>query len=155
MGKAEDLGDRDETPRADGDDLEDAEDVVDRRVVGSLFVAIVEPMQAREEHPERKARDEEHDLPRRPDVVDSLRRRDQREGEDESDEQPGDVGDEEEATHEPPTAACNAWEDVPTLSDGTVARCDGDAISRCCLQRHPPLHARLPTMRPYIPRSPG
>ena len=55
------------TPRipsvADGNHLQNAEDVVDGRVVGSLLVSIVEAMHARDEHPEREARHEEGDLP--------------------------------------------------------------------------------------------
>ncbi len=70
MRQADDLRDRHEPPRADGDHLQNAEDVVDGRVVGSLLVSIVEAVHACDEHPEGEARDEECDLPARVDLID-------------------------------------------------------------------------------------
>ena len=54
MRKAESCDDE-EAPRSERDDLEDADDVVDRRVVGPLLVAVVQPVDPGEQHPERQA----------------------------------------------------------------------------------------------------
>ena len=52
--KAGEVRDREEAPRPKRDDLEDADDVVDRRVVAPLLVAVVQPVEPREQHPERE-----------------------------------------------------------------------------------------------------
>ena len=43
-------------PGADGDEVEDADDVVDRRVVGALLVAVVEAVELRDHDPDRERR---------------------------------------------------------------------------------------------------
>ena len=67
--QARDVRDDEEAPRSERDDLKDADDVVDGRVIGSLLVAVVEPVNPREQHPERERRDEERGLPHRSDAV--------------------------------------------------------------------------------------
>ena len=77
-GRSEDVRDDEEAPRPQRYDLEDADDVVDRRVVGSLLVTVVEAVDPREQDPERKRRDEEGDLPHGRDLVGRGRRRRER-----------------------------------------------------------------------------
>ncbi len=77
--KVENMRDDEEAPRPQRHDLEDADDVVDRGVVGSLLVTVVEAVDAREQHPERKGGEEESDLPDRRDLVGRGRRRSERE----------------------------------------------------------------------------
>ena len=54
-----------EDPRPQRDDLKDPDHVIDGRVVGSLFVAVVQAVDASEENPQWKACDEERELPGR------------------------------------------------------------------------------------------
>ena len=63
------VGEREEHPRADRDHVEDAEEVVDRRVVGALLVARVQAVEAREHDPDRQRQREEKDLDLRADAV--------------------------------------------------------------------------------------
>ena len=42
-------GQREEDPGADGEHVEEAEQVVDRRVIGACLVAVVEPVDPREQ----------------------------------------------------------------------------------------------------------
>ena len=154
MREADDLGDGHEPPGADGDHLQDAEDVVDGRVVGSLLVSIVEAMHARDEHPEREAGDEERDLPTRVDHVDCGVRRNQRERKQERGQEPDEIGHEQQAAHEPAAAPQGGHRSVELRNSRTLTGYDGHAVARCCLQLTPPLHARLPAMR-FLPSSPG
>ena len=154
MRQADDLGDRHEPPGADRDHLQDAEDVVDGRVVGSLLVSIVEAVHARDEHPEGEARDEECDLPARVDLIDRGFGRDQRESEQERGQEPDEIGDEQQPAHEPATAPQGRHGSLDLRNDRAITRCDDKAVARCCPQLNPPLHARLPAMR-FPPSSPG
>ena len=70
MRQAGELGNDENTPRSQRDHLEHAEEIVDGRVVGPLLVSVVQPVDAGEQNPERKAQEEEHDLPPRLDLVD-------------------------------------------------------------------------------------
>ena len=47
--KAEDVRHDEEAPRSERHDLEDADDVVDRGVIGSLLVSVVQPVDAGEQ----------------------------------------------------------------------------------------------------------
>ncbi len=147
MREADDLGDRDEPPRPDRHHLEDAEDVVDRRVIRPLLVPVVEPVHPCEEHPERQACDEERDLPAHADDVDDRSGRDEGEREKERANEPDEIGDEEQASHEPAPPPHRAWEHGDLRDDPALARGDCDAIPRWCSQMNPPLHARLPALR--------
>ena len=80
--KTDDVRDDEEAPRPQCDELEDTDHVVDRRVVGSLLVAIVEAIDPREEHPEWEGGDEQPDLPDRRDLVTRRCRWSEREGDD-------------------------------------------------------------------------
>ena len=72
MSELHDVRADEEDPGSDRDHLEDAEEVVDGRVIGALLVTVVQPMQARENHPQRQARAEQDELPLRHDGVDGL-----------------------------------------------------------------------------------
>ena len=63
MRESEDARQDQETPRSERHDLEDVDDVVDRGVVRMLLVAVVQPIDAEEQEPQRQACDEEGDLP--------------------------------------------------------------------------------------------
>ncbi len=67
-----------EAPRPEGNQLDDPDHVVDRRVVAALLVAVVQPVNPREQRPERQGAGEECELPPHPDRV---RRGDRRERE--------------------------------------------------------------------------
>ena len=62
-GKSDDMRDDEKAPRAERDDLKDADNVVDGRVICSLLVAVVETVNPREQHPERERCDEEREPP--------------------------------------------------------------------------------------------
>ena len=64
-----DMRDDEKAPRSERDDLKDADNVVDGRVIRSLLVAVVETVNPREQHPERERREEECGLPHRSDAV--------------------------------------------------------------------------------------
>ena len=64
-----DIGERKEEPRADRQHVEDAEELVDARVVGPLLVARVEVVDATEHDPEGERQGEQHDLDLRADPV--------------------------------------------------------------------------------------
>ena len=64
VGEPDDVRADEEDPCSDRDHLEDAEEVVDRRMVGPLLVPVVQPVQPREHHPQRQARAEQDELPR-------------------------------------------------------------------------------------------
>ena len=59
MGDAGEPGSGKEDPGADGDEVEDADDVVGRRVIRSLLVAVVEAVELGRDHPRRQADHEE------------------------------------------------------------------------------------------------
>ena len=51
-----------EDPGAEGDHVENTPRVIDRGIVGLLLVAVVEPVRAGEQHPDRQRRDEDERL---------------------------------------------------------------------------------------------
>ena len=87
-------------PHAGRDQVQDADDLVDRRMVGALLVSLVEPVQLRQDDPERQAGQEHQQLLRvRRAVEDAagVEGRDQEERQ----RQAGDVGEEQHAPDEP------------------------------------------------------
>ena len=68
-GKSDDMRDDEKAPRSERDDLKDADDVIDGRMIGSLLVAVVEPVNPSEQHPERERCEEERSLPCGSDAV--------------------------------------------------------------------------------------
>ena len=104
MGELHDVRPDEEDPGSDRDHLEDAEEVVDGRMVGALLVTVVQPMQAREDHPQRQARAEQDELPLRHHGVDGRRRRNDSLRDDERSHEPDDVREEQQSTHEPAAA---------------------------------------------------
>ena len=87
-------------PRAEGDHVQDADEIVRRRVVGPLLVAVVEPVQLGEHDPGRQRREEEDELGLERDALrGSLARRHLR-GE-ERNREPEQVGGEQHAAHQP------------------------------------------------------
>ena len=99
VAEARDLGDHDNAPRPQRHHLEDAEQIVDSRVVRALLITIVEPLYVGEQHPERQAQHEQNELPACRDRVEDGRRRRQDQREDKRRREPDDVGHEEQATH--------------------------------------------------------
>jgi hypothetical protein len=90
-----------EDPCADRDHLEDAEEVVDRRVIRPFLVPVVQPVQPSENHPQRQARAEQHELPLRDDGVHRCRRTNNPLRDDERRHEPDDVCEEQQPPHEP------------------------------------------------------
>ena len=80
--------------------MEDADDVVDRRVVGPLLVPLVEAVELRENDPAGQAGREERELAVRGDAVGGLGLEQPRR-QDEGDRQPDDVRDQQRAPDEP------------------------------------------------------
>ena len=116
-----------EDPRADRDEVEDADDVVGRRVVRSLLVAVVEAVELGGDDPAGQADDEEDeelgDIG--VDAVDDARRA-AISSHDEGREQPDEVRDEERPAYEPAATSATALperlvEDVRKARDGPSA----------------------------------
>ena len=133
-----------EAPRAERDDLDDADDVVDRRVVRSLLVPVVEAVDPREQHPQRKARHEEGDLPTGRDPIRSRIRRREVHGDDIRACEADDVGHEKKPPHEPSTPPTGGRPRATRFINGSIALCDGDRILRYCAQPSPPPSPGLP-----------
>ena len=110
-----------EDPDADRDAAEDADDVIDRRVVGPLLVPVVEPLEAQEKEPAGDREQECHDLEARSDSVARRAARDKRAGKSEGEDEPHDVGDEQAAPNESASP-------IPLPPDGQL---DGLLLERC------------------------
>jgi hypothetical protein len=70
-------------------------------VVGSLLVAVVETVDAREQDPQREGRGKERDLPDRRDPVDRRGRWGEPQSDDVGDDEPDDIRNEQQSPHEP------------------------------------------------------
>ena len=92
-----------ERPRAKGDELEHADDLVDRRVVDVFLIAVVEPVELGRDDPQRQCQQQHRELNPGlrsvPAGHDQLR-------EQIREDQAGSVGSEQSAPHEPAAAAC-------------------------------------------------
>ena len=95
------MRDDEKTPRPERHDLEHADDVVDRRVIGALLVAIVEPVDPGQQDPEREGSHEERDLPDRRDAVGRRPWRNECKRHEICAKEPHDVGAEQQPPHEP------------------------------------------------------
>ena len=133
-----------EAPRAERDDLNDANDVVNRRVVCSLLVPVVEAVYPREQHPQRKARREEGDLPTGRDPIQSRIGRREFHGNDIRDREADDVGHEKKPPHKPSPPPTGGRPQATRFINGSIALCDGDRILRYCAQPSPPPSPGLP-----------
>ena len=91
---------REHQERPDGDEVEDADDVVDRRVVGALLVPVVEPVDLRGDDPDRERQQEEVDLEAERHAARGLPAGDEVRDE-EGGEQADDVREQERAADEP------------------------------------------------------
>ena len=89
---------------ADRDEVEDAAEVVDTRVVRSLLVARVEAVEASGDHPEREHEQEEQPLPLLAHRIQAPRRGSDELGQEESAGQANDVGREQNSAHQPTAA---------------------------------------------------
>ena len=91
-----------ERPRAERDELEDADDLVDRRVVDVLLVAVVQPEELGGDDPERQRQQQDRELNpgirAAPGGDDQLR-------EQIREDQAGSVGGEQSPSHEPAATA--------------------------------------------------
>jgi hypothetical protein len=117
-----------EAPRAESDHLDDADDVVDRRVVGALLVTVVQAVHACQQDPQRDGRSEQQDLRDRSDPVGRGGRGD-RHGDDVRRHEADDVGEKEQPPHEPSAASPLRPRHVD-LMESSIARCDGDRVLR-------------------------
>ena len=96
---------RREDPGADGDDMEDADEIVGGRMVRALFVAVVEAVQLRDHYPERERGQEEKRLGSSVGELCPPMGGDQKFGEQESSHQAEDVRAQEHAPDEPAATA--------------------------------------------------
>ncbi len=137
-------------PRADGDEVEHAHHVVHGRVVGALLVAVVQPVELRDDDP-RRQREEEHEvLPAHRHVIDRSAGWKDRFGDQERQGEPDDVGEEQCAPDEPPAPADDRRL-APTVEDLECALVDGRmhlVDDECALEQGRPLrgvHAFAPS----------
>ena len=125
-----------EDPHAHRDAPEHADDVVDRGVVGSLLVTVVEPLEAEEQDPERDREQERHELEPRSDLVGRVAGRWQDEvREDEGKNEAGHVGHEEASLDQRSATEAPAWN-----RSGRMQRLDGQLVrerARCVGIRTP------------------
>ena len=129
-----------EQPGADRDEVEDADDVVGRRVVGALLVAVVEAVELRRDDPERQRREEDRP-PRRADVATAGRRAGySRLRDEEREQQPDEVGGEQHPAHQP-TAALDPRRPPAPLEDLERPLVDGPSARR---------RARVPARAPAV-----
>ena len=93
-----------EDPHAHGDQVEDADDVVGRRVIRPFLVAVVEAVELGRDHPRRQADHEEDEQlgDVRVDLVEDMAERDLRH--EEGSDQPDEVRTEQRPADEPPAA---------------------------------------------------
>ena len=99
--KTEEPRDGDERPRSGRDELEDTDEVVHRRVIGSDVVAVIEAEDLRRDHPRRKGCEQDEDLY-------SGRKGRERAGQREGESEPDHVRDEEQSPHQPAAATAPA-----------------------------------------------
>ena len=127
-----------EAPGSERDDLNDPDDVVHGGVIRALLVPVVQPVDAREQNPERDGGDEENDLPDRSRRDRRMRRapRARRRRRTTSPARRRRRASEQTA-HQPPAA--------PTLRPGCIdlmepriALCDGDRVLDTALKPRPP-----------------
>ena len=152
-----------EGPDGHRDHVEDAGEVVDRRVVGALFVLVVEAVQLRDEHPRRDGGDERDDLVRRVEHTGRARAGDEPFREQQRGEQADDVGGDEHATDEPSAPADNR-RTPPLLDDlerAVVEHRDRAVVQRQTVEESRLLHrvhraapSAALTARPGITRRP-
>ena len=102
----EDVREREEEPRADGEHVEDAEELVDARVIGSLLIARVEVVDATQNDPEWQGQSKEDDLRVGADavVLGVDVRREENLGQREGKQDAGRVRNGERTAHEPSSA---------------------------------------------------
>ena len=129
-------------PDGHGDEVKDADDVVDGRVVGALLVAVVERVELRGHHPGRQGDQEEQPLRARGETLEEGRPGgEERLGEEERRDQADHVGDEERPPDEPAATVNHSGGGVVTgRANGRsldVGRLDGDPLvsvsGRLCL----------------------
>ena len=135
-------------PDRHGDEVEDADDVVDGRVVGALLVAVVERVDLRGHHPGRQRDQEEQPLRARGETLEERRAGgEQRLGEEERRDQADHVGDEERAPDEPAATVNDGSGRVVTGQPGGRSGCStgstGVAV-RICQRQAVPAFPLLP-----------
>ena len=117
-------------PRTDGDEVENADELVDGGVIGPLLVGVVEPVQLGQHHPERERGREDEQLDGRGHAARAVREHvlDDREG----NQQAGDVGQQQHAADQPATPL-DARGLPATLEDleRPGADGDGDLVVQC------------------------
>ncbi len=144
--KTEDVRDDEEAPGPEGDDLEDTDHVVDRRVIGSLLVTVVEAVDARKQNPQREGRDEDGHFPHRRDLVGRGGRRRELERDDVGHEQSDHICRKQQPAHEPTTPSARRRPRLVDLVDKTIALRDGDRVLRYSAQPSPPPCWRPPAI---------
>ena len=127
MRESENARQNEKAPRPERHGLEDVDDVVDRGVIRVLLVAVVQPVDAEEQKPQRQARREEPDLPPPGDLVwEDLGRR-EHECDDVGAEKPHDVGGSQEPPHQPATLTPDRMVDYVQLGRKVAVR-NGDRV---------------------------
>ena len=105
MGELDDVRADEEDPGSDRDDLEDAEEVVDGRVIGALLVAVVQPVQRARESPRAGRLAQNRTSSHCGTTVSTgVGRRNDSLRDDERGHEPDDVREEQQSTHEPAAA---------------------------------------------------
>ena len=102
MRETGDVGSDENDPRADGHDLQHAEEVVHRGVIRSFLVSVVETVEPSKQYPNGKARQEQNELPLWDDRVGPCRPGHEPLGYDEGRHEPDDVRQQQQAPHQPP-----------------------------------------------------
>ncbi len=124
MRHVDDVREDEVAPRPEREHLEDADHVVDRRVVGSLLVAVVETVDTEQEHPKRQSRDEEDDLPCGHHGVRAGGRRGDCKSDRVGDDDAHHVRGEEQAAHEPSASMKALAKALPLCRAGRFDRGD-------------------------------
>ena len=96
---------REEEPGTGRQEPEDADEVVDRRVVGTLLVVVVELVELRDHDPERQRGDEQEDLDPDAHRAGSRIEAERDLGRDERQHEPQYIGEDQEPDDEPPARA--------------------------------------------------
>ena len=118
----EDVREREEEPGADREHVEDAEELVDARVIGSLLIARVEVVDATQNDPEWQGQSKEHDLRVGADavVLGVDVRREENLGKREGEQDAGRVCNGERTAHEPSSATDAAASRLDQLARAVV-----------------------------------
>src|ERR687898_2095685 len=125
-------------PKTRGRQMKHADDVLRRRVIRPLLISLVQPVQLREHDPEREAREEEQRLLRdREPTPEQPRLAGERFCEEKRRGQAGEVGREEGAPDEPPSALVGAIRAAPVEDrpGAFVDRLDQVALERRAAHR--------------------